>query len=87
MPIFVETFIEASLEEVWRATQDPSLHQQWDLRFSEISYLPKASEDEPQRFLYRTGPIRGEGESVGERDLPDGTRASALRFWSGDAIR
>lgn len=85
MPIFVETFIEAPLDEVWRATQDPALHQQWDLRFSEISYLPKAAEDEPQRFLYRTGPIRGEGESVGERDLPDGTRASALRFWSGDA--
>jgi hypothetical protein len=85
MPIFVETFIEAPLDDVWCATQDPARHQQWDLRFSEISYLPKAAESDPQRFLYRTGPIRGEGESSGERDLPDGTRASALRFWSGNA--
>jgi uncharacterized membrane protein len=86
MPIFVETFIEAPLDEVWRATQDPSVHQQWDLRFTEISYLPKETENAPQRFLYRTGPIRGEGESVGERELQDGTRASALRFWSGNAM-
>lgn len=40
-PIYVELPIEAPLEEVWQATQEPERHQQWDLRFSSISYLPK----------------------------------------------
>jgi hypothetical protein len=89
-PIYVETLIHAPLDEVWRATQDPVLHEQWDLRFSTIEYLPKNSEADPQRFLYRTRiglgmEICGEGESTGERALETGTRTSALRFWSGDA--
>jgi hypothetical protein len=88
MPIWVETTIRAPLEEVWRRTQDPALHAQWDLRFSTIDYLPRADESEPQRFLYRTRigfgmEIRGEGESRGEREA-GGARSSALRFWSED---
>lgn len=54
MPIFVESLIRASIEEVWQATQDPALHQRWDLRFSEIEYLQRTSAEAPQRFLYRT---------------------------------
>jgi hypothetical protein len=88
MPIWVEAFVRAPLEEVWRRTQDPALHQRWDLRFSRIEYLPRAA-GEPQRFLYRTRiglglEIRGEGESTGTTDTASGSRASALRFWSTD---
>lgn len=90
MPIFVESIIRVPLDELWRATQEPSLHQRWDLRFSEIEYLPKSSDNEPQHFLYRTRiggglDIAGEGESAGERSAADGSRTSVLRFWSDDA--
>ena len=78
MSIFVEMDVRAGIEDLWSLTQDPGQHQRWDLRFSEIEYLPKASDDEPQRFLYRTRiggglDIAGEGESVGERSAADGT--------------
>ncbi len=87
--IFVETHINADIERVWDLTQNPSQHQRWDLRFSEISYLPKANPEDPQRFLYRTRigfglRIDGEGESVGEQNLETGKRTSALKFWSDD---
>lgn len=77
------------MDEVWRFTQDPAIHERWDLRFTEIRYLPKADEAEPQRFLYATRigfglRIEGCGESTGEKDLPGGARSSALKFWSGD---
>ena len=85
--IYVETAIRAELDEVWQKTQNPELHQRWDLRFSLIRYLPR-QEGEPQRFLYETRigfglAIAGEGESVGERKS-DEERTSALRFWSQD---
>ena len=90
MGIYVETTVEGSLEELWEKTQDPALHEQWDLRFSEIHYLPRASEDEPQRFRYATRlgfglRIEGDGESVAEKRTPDGVRTSALTFSSDDA--
>jgi hypothetical protein len=88
--IYVETLIRAPLDDVWEKTQRPELHERWDLRFTGIEYLPRASEDEPQRFLYTTRigfgvEIRGEGESVGEKTGPAGARTSALRFWSDDS--
>jgi hypothetical protein len=88
-PIYVEILVRASLEELWAKTQQPDLHQRWDLRFSRIEYLPRPDEAAPQRFLYATRialglEVRGEGESVGEKDAPDGSRTSALRFWSED---
>lgn len=88
-PIYVEIAIRAPLDELWRRTQSPDLHQRWDLRFTRIDYLPRPDPAQPQRFLYETRigfglGVSGEGESVGERDLPDGTRTSALRFWSED---
>src|SRR3989442_3511867 len=77
------------MEALWNATQRPEAHERWDLRFTEIRYLARASEKDPQRFLYATRigfglRIAGEGESIGARDR-DGDRTSALRFWSDDA--
>src|ERR1700692_3709985 len=64
------------------------LHGRWDLRFSQIDYLPRAP-GEAQKFLYSTRigagvQIRREGESTGERDDSSGQRTSALKFWSKD---
>ncbi len=89
MGIYVETRIRVPLDALWHHTQEPALHVRWDLRFTEIDYLPRPSEDEPQRFRYATRlgfglAIAGEGESVGQRDLPDGSRSSALKFSSAD---
>lgn len=33
-PIYVEIEMHAPIEEVWDYTQNPRLHEQWDLRFS-----------------------------------------------------
>jgi uncharacterized membrane protein YphA (DoxX/SURF4 family) len=87
--IYVEIHIRGDLEEVWRRTQDPALHQRWDLRFSEIAYRPRATDLDPQEFDYRTRigfgvRIDGRGESRGERSADDGSRTSALKFWSDD---
>ena len=90
MSIYVEILIRAPMEAVWEHTQTPKLHERWDLRFSRIDYLPRPNELEPQRFRYATRigfglEIVGEGESVGERDLPGGSRSSALKFSSTDS--
>lgn len=90
MSIYVEILIRGPLDEVWRLTQTPDLHARWDLRFTEIEYLPQSSgDDEPQRFLYATRigfgmKIQGEGESIGRRDGRHGERASSLKFHSED---
>lgn len=88
MGIYVELFISGAIEELWEKTQNPALHQRWDLRFSRIEYLPRAA-GEPQKFLYATRigagmRIEGEGESTGEHDDASGQRTSALKFWSAD---
>ncbi len=87
--VYVEICIRSTVDEIWRRTQIPELHQQWDLRFTEIEYLPRSSEPEPQRFLYSTRigfglKIEGEGESTGTRADGSGMRTSALSFWSKD---
>ncbi|MEU9206841.1 hypothetical protein AB0D27_02505 [Streptomyces sp. NPDC048415] len=84
--LYVEAHIRGDLDELWARTQDPSHHQRWDLRFSEIDYLPRA-QGEPQRFRYATRvlpflTVAGTGVSAGEKERPDGTRTSALRFAS-----
>ncbi|MBX3379656.1 MAG: DoxX-like family protein [Phycisphaeraceae bacterium] len=86
-PIYVEITIRGSLDELWRRTQTPELHERWDLRFTHIEYLPKL-DGGPQRFLYETRlgfglKIAGHGESVGERSV-NGQPSSALQFWSDD---
>jgi hypothetical protein len=87
--IYVEILIRGDVDELWRQTQTPELHQPWDLRFTNITYLPRASETEPQRFEYSTRigfglKISGEGESTGNREDTTGVRTSALKFWSAD---
>src|SRR5437867_11316362 len=87
-PVYVEITIDAPLEAVWNATQDPAVHQTWDLRFSRIEYLPRATPDAPQLFRYSTRlgfglRVEGRGESVGTLEK-NGERSSALRFWSDD---
>ncbi len=87
--IYVEILIRGEIDELWRLTQTPELHQPWDLRFTNITYLPRASQTEPQRFNYSTRigfglRIWGEGESTGDREDTTGRRTSALRFWSAD---
>jgi hypothetical protein len=91
MGIYVESRIRASLDALWLHTQQPEVHERWDLRFSSITYLPKAVESDPQRFRYCTRigfglKISGEGESIGTRDLADGSRTSSLRFSSSSPL-
>lgn len=87
--IYVEILIPRLLDDIWRHTQVPEFHELWDLRFTSIDYLPKASEDAPQRFRYSTRigfglKIEGEGESTATREDATGLRTSALKFWSLD---
>lgn len=87
--IYVEILIRQSLDRIWELTQDPALHQRWDLRFTSIQYLPRATPSEPQRFLYETRigfglAIKGTGESLGERTLETGEATSSLKFASDD---
>jgi uncharacterized membrane protein YphA (DoxX/SURF4 family) len=91
MSIYVEIRVRAPMDELWTHTQTPALHERWDLRFSRIHYLPKSVENEPQRFRYSTRigfgvEVSGEGESVGQRNLTDGSRSSALKFWSATPL-
>jgi len=88
MGIYVEIHIRGDLDELWQKTQRPELHQQWDLRFTDIAYLPRPDPAQPQRFLYATRigfglGIRGAGESTGGQEGA-GQRVSALKFWSDD---
>lgn len=87
MSIYVEILVRAPMDALWAHTQTPVLHERWDLRFSEIDYLPRIDDRSPQRFRYATRigfglAVSGEGETTGQRDLPDGTSTSALRFTS-----
>jgi hypothetical protein len=87
-PIYVESRIRTSIDAVWKATQQPDAHQRWDARFGGITYLPRV-DGEPQRITYATTiapgvTVDGTGESLGDRDRPNGTRWSGLRFWASD---
>lgn len=87
-PIYVEIRIRCPMDDLWRLTQTPELHRRWDLRFTDIRYLDRPDETEPQRFLYETRiglglAVRGEGETVGTWEK-DGARSSALKFGSDD---
>jgi len=86
MSIYVEILVRAPMDALWAHTQTPALHEQWDLRFSKIDYLPRL-EDGPQRFRYATRigfglEVTGEGETTGQRELPDGSSTSVLKFAS-----
>ena len=88
-PIYVEIDIRTTMTELCRSTQTPRPHARWDLRFTDIPYLPRPDPAAPQRFLYATRigfgrRICGQGETVGTREDAAGMRTSALRFWSDD---
>jgi len=87
--IYVATTIRATLDEVWTATQEPSQHVRWDVRFSRITPTTSTG-DGAARFVYeRRTPVhivRGDGISIGETSRPDGTRTSALRFTTQDRL-
>jgi len=89
-PIYVETHIDHTVDEVWAHTQTPEVHQRWDVRFTGIDYLD-AVEGEPQQFVYATTvapglAVSGRGETLGERHRADGTAYSGLKFWSDHPI-
>lgn len=39
--IYVETSVRTDMDALWARTQDPAQHQRWDLRFTEITPLPR----------------------------------------------
>ncbi len=95
-PIYVEIDIKTDMNTLWEHTQRPELHEQWDLRFTEIKYLPRESEDQPQHFRYRTRigfgiDIAGTGVTKagmareGKESHASG-RASSLSFYSDQRI-
>ncbi|MFE5845421.1 hypothetical protein ACFQ7N_27770 [Streptomyces niveus] len=90
MGLYVETSIRTEMDTLWQRTQDPAQHQRWDLRFSEIDYLPRPP-GESQRFRYavRILPfltVSGTGISAGESGGADGRRVSVLRFASAHPL-
>ncbi|MGW8455497.1 hypothetical protein ACWGLO_28820 [Streptomyces niveus] len=90
MGLYVETSIRTEMDTLWQRTQDPAQHQRWDLRFSEIDYLPRPP-GEPQRFRYavRIPPfltVSGTGISAGESGGAEGRRVSVLRFASAHPL-
>lgn len=90
-PLYIETNIACSLETLWSYTQEPHIHQQWDLRFSEIKYIPKNEADDLQRFHYSTDigfgiNVSGVGKSVATKTKTNGESTSVLRFSSDSSI-
>ncbi|WJH35479.1 hypothetical protein N6H14_05490 [Paenibacillus sp. CC-CFT747] len=90
-PIYVEIDIRGGMDRLWDYTQNPEKHREWDLRFTDIRYLPKEKEHEPQRFRYETRigfglRIRGDGEATAVVEGAGGERTSALRFGSEQAL-
>ena len=87
--IFVEIDIDAAIDRVWALTQDAAEHGRWDLRFSRIEPAG-LDESGATRFTYtRRVPfhtVAGVGISLGERSRDDGTRTSALRFYTADPL-
>ena len=86
-PLYIETKINCELDTLWTQTQDPTIHQLWDLRFTEIKYLPKNEATDPQKFLYSTKigfgiKVNGIGESVATKTKDNGERTSVLKFSS-----
>jgi hypothetical protein len=88
-PLYIETKIKCDIDTLWIHTQDPTMHQQWDLRFTEIKYLPKDNPTDSQKFFYSTKigfgiNVNGIGESVATKTKGNSERISVLKF-SSDA--
>jgi hypothetical protein len=87
--IFVETTIAADVERVWAATQDPTQHVRWDVRFTSITpTAPDATGAVRFAYVRRTAvhDVHGTGISIGDRRGRDGARTSALRFATDDRL-
>jgi hypothetical protein len=87
--LYVEILVRASLEEVWRLTQDPASHVRWDARFSDI--VPQRTRpDGAREFRYELDlavhTIRGTGVSLATRAGHAGERTSALLFDTEDVL-
>lgn len=90
-PLYIETKIKCDFDTLWTNTQEPSIHQQWDLRFTQIEYLPKNDPTDPQKFLYSTKvgfgiKVDGIGESVATKTKDNGESTSVLKFSSDSKI-
>lgn len=88
--IYVSSHIRADLDAIWEYTQNPKLHQQWDLRFTDIQPISSPGERE-QHFRYRTRigfglAITGSGVSRAIGAERQDKRLSTLLFRSGQAI-
>ncbi|MFE9608774.1 SRPBCC family protein [Streptomyces sp. NPDC006012] len=84
MGLYAETRVRAGLDTLWDRTQDPAQRRRWDLRITRITPLPGPA-DGPRRFRYATRVLPfltlcGISVTAGQKERPDGTRASALRF-------
>ncbi|GAB6597665.1 hypothetical protein C2L96_17940 [Bacillus cereus] len=89
-PIYVSAEMNTTMEKLWKYTQEPHIHTEWDARFTEISYVEK-KEGEPQKFSYKTKigfglEIAGEGEAIGEIRKETGERISSLKFWTENQL-
>jgi uncharacterized membrane protein YphA (DoxX/SURF4 family) len=87
--IYVESLVRGSIEDLWRKTQEPDLHERWDLRFTSIEFLARESTEAVRRFRYATRigfgiHVAGMGETSTETSGSSVERTSALRFWSQD---
>lgn len=83
-PIYVLRTINAPIDKVWQYTQEPSLHEQWDVRFSRITY-DDVQQGTRQTFTYerRISPfftVRGTGETKGTHEKKTGEKTSSLQF-------
>ena len=90
-PLYIETKIKCDFNTLWDYTQDPAIHKEWDLRFTEIKYLAKTNPIDPQKFLYSTKigfgiNVSGIGESVATKTKDNGERTSVLKFSSDSSL-
>jgi len=76
MGIYVEIFIRGSMDDLWERTQNPCVHQRWDLRFSQIEYLPRAEGGLRSFFtrlaLERECELREKGRALASMTTPAG---------------
>ena len=52
MSIYVEILIRATIDALWAHTQTPQFHEQWDLRFSKIDYVPRPPQPLPPGLTF-----------------------------------
>ncbi|GAK12838.1 DoxX-like family protein [Geomicrobium sp. JCM 19039] len=85
-PVYVETKIDTDMDTLWRTTQEPHLHERWDLRFTHIDYDEEQSNRDQASFTYETKlaflKVKGRGMATGDVTGEGGKRTSGLQFSS-----